>query len=247
MANHFLDGPAVQPPQINALVDHYLASLARDLPGPRGDRAAALDEVRDGLREAIAGYTARGLPPTLAVRTALAELGSPTTVAEAFAPELATTQARHTLLAFLITGPLVGLWWLLLLAPQPWPPRPGVLWDAIPALPLVGGSIAAAVVILATTGSLIRWLPESTPQRALLGAAGVAIGCVLGDLSVLAVLAARSLTTTWQPPLALAAMAVAGSLIRIPLAWRALLRCRRTRKYLNRIGRTPWPASKTAA
>jgi len=39
MANHFLDGPAVQPPQINAVVDHYLASLARDLPGPRGARA----------------------------------------------------------------------------------------------------------------------------------------------------------------------------------------------------------------
>ena len=200
MADPFLDGPAVQPPQINAVVDHYLASLARDLPGPRGARAAALDEVRDGLHEAIAGHTSRGLPPQLAARAAITELGSPTTVAEAFAPELATTQARHTLLAFLITGPLVGLWWLLLLAPQPWPPRPGVLWAAIPALPLIGVAIAAAVVILATTGSLIRWLPESTPQRALLGAAGVAIGCVLDDLTVLAILAARSLATTWQPP-----------------------------------------------
>ena len=239
MADHLLDEPAARPPQINAAVDHYVARLARDLPGPGGARASALDEVRDGLHEAIAGYTARGLPPQLAAQTAITELGSPATVAEAFAPELAATQARHTLLALLITGPLVGLWWLLLLAPQPWPPRPGVLWAAIPALPLVGVAIAAAVVILATTGSLIRWLPESTPQRALLGVAGVAIGCVLGDLTVLATLAARSLTTTWQPPLALAMVAVAGSLIRIPLAWRAILRCRATLKYLRPTGTSP--------
>jgi len=61
--------------------------------------------------------------------------------------------------ALLIIGPLVGLWWLLLLAPRPWPPGPGVLWAASPDLPLVGVAVAAAVVILASTGSLIRWLP----------------------------------------------------------------------------------------
>lgn len=147
----------------------------------------------------------------------------------------------------MITGPLVGVWWLLLLAPEPWPPRPGILWAAIPALPLIGVAIAAAVVILATTGSLIRWLPESTPQRALLGTAGVAIGCVLGDLTVLATFAARSLATTWQPPLTLVVVAVAGSLIRIPLAWLAFIRCRHTSKHLNRIGGTPGLPSKTAA
>jgi len=62
MANHFLDGPAVQPPQINAVVDHYLASLARDLPGPRGARAAALDEVRDGLHEPLPGTPPAAYP-----------------------------------------------------------------------------------------------------------------------------------------------------------------------------------------
>lgn len=229
------------------MVDHFLASLARDLPGPRGARAAALDEIRDGLHQAIAGHTARGLPPQLAAQAAVADLGSPARIAEAFAPEFATIQARSTLLAFLITGPLVGVWWLLLLAPEPWPPRPGVVWAAIPALPLIGVAIAAAVVILATTGSLIRWLPESAPQRALLGTAGVAIGCVLGDLTVLVTLVARSLATTWQAPTALALVAVAGSLIRIPLACLAVIRCRHTSKRLSRIGRTPAPPSKTAA
>jgi hypothetical protein len=233
MANHLLEGPALEPPANIAAVNHYLARLGRDLPGTRGARAAALAEIRDGLHEAIAEHTARGLPPTLAVRTALAELGSPTTVAEAFAPEMATTQARRTLFAFLITGPLVGVCWLLLLAPHPWPPHAGTLWASIPALPLIGVAVAAAVLTLATTGSLIRWLPESNPGRALLAGTGVALSCLLGDLTVLTTLTARSLTTTWQPPFALAAMAVAGSLIRIPLAWRAILRCRATMKHLR--------------
>lgn len=239
MASHFLSESAVQATQVNAVVDQYLDRLARDLPGTRGARASALDEVRGDLREAIESHTARGFPPQLAARAAVAELGPPSMVAEAFAPELATTQARRTLLALLITGPLVGLCWLLLLAPHSWPARPEALWAAIPALPLIGVAVAAAAVILASTGKLIRWLPESTPGRALLGTAGVALGCVLGDLTVLATLVARSLATTWQPPLALATVAVAASLIRIPLAWRAMLRCRHSMKYLTHIGCTP--------
>lgn len=216
-------------------VEHYLTSLARDIPGPHATCAAAMDEVRDSLHEAIASHTARGLPPPEAARTAVAEFGSPTTVAEALAPELATSQARRTLFAFLITGPLVGVWWWLLLASSPWPSHPGTLLAAIPVLPLIAVAVATAAVILATTGSLIRWLPESTPYRALLATAAVALGCLFGDLTVLATLAIRSLTTPWQPALALAVAAVTGSLIRIPFAWRALLRCRRTLKLLKRI------------
>lgn len=63
----------------------------------------------------------------------------------------------------------------------------------------------------------------------------MALGCALGDLAVLAVLITRSLTTTWQPTLALTAVAVTGSILRIPSALRALLRCRHTRKLLHRI------------
>jgi len=235
MASHPLDIPAAAPPQINAVVDHYVDSLARDLPGRRGACAAAMDEVRDSLHEAIASHTARGLPPPEAASAAVAKFGSPATVAAALAPELATIQARRTLFALLITGPLVGVWWLLLLVPQTWPFRPVTLLAAIPVLPLIAVAVAAAAIILATTGSLIRWLPESTPYRALLAASAVALGCVLGDLTVLATLFARSLTTTWQPTLALAVVAVTGSLIRIPFAWRALLRCRRTLRLLTRI------------
>ncbi len=56
-------------------------------------------------------------------------------------------------------------------------------------------------------------------------------------LTVLAALAVGSIATPWQPRVAIAAVAVAGSLIRIPFAWWAMLRCRRTIKDLRRIGR----------
>jgi hypothetical protein len=238
MANRHLDEPDPEPPQVDAAVDDYLAILAKDLPGPPGPKAAALEEVRDGLNEAIASGRTRGLPPAVATRQALVELGSTTTVGEAFAPELATAQARRTLMAFLITGPLVGVWWLLLLPSRLWPPRPETLWSAIPALPLLGVAVAAAVVILATTGSMIRWLPESNPRQALLGAAGVAVGALIGDLSVLTTVMIRLLATDWHPNATIEAVAVTASLIRVPCATWALVRSRATLQHLQRIGTT---------
>ena len=38
-------------------------------------------------------------------------------VADAFEGELATAYARRTIALYVITGPLVGIWWLLLLQP----------------------------------------------------------------------------------------------------------------------------------
>jgi uncharacterized protein YacL len=190
------------------------------------------------LDEAIADRVLRGLPTPLAAKEALDELGSPATVAEAFAPELATAQARRTLFAFLITGPLVGIWWLLLLPTKVRPLRPETLWTAMPALPLLAVAVAAAAVILATTGSLVRWLPESNPRRALLGAAGIAVAALIGDLSVLTSVAIRLLSSNWQPQVVVVSLAVVGSLIRIPCATWALWRCRDTITHLHYI-RTP--------
>jgi hypothetical protein len=174
----------------------------------------------------------------VAEQAAVADLGPPATVARAFASELATMQARRTLLAFLITGPLVGVWWLLVFAPHPWPPSPDTLWAAVPILPLIGAGVATAVIILSTTGSLIRWLPEAGPRRALLAATGVAIGCLAGDLVVLSTLAARVFATDWHPALALAAAAIVASLIRIPFAGWAVLDCGRSLRRL-RMHATP--------
>jgi hypothetical protein len=227
------------PPLRRCVVDRYLADVARDLPGRPAARAAAMDEVRDGLDEAMAAHTADGANPTAAEQAAVAELGPPVTVARAFAPELAIHHARRTLLAFLISGPLVGMWWWRLVAPHPWPPSPQSLEAALPVLPLIGAAVVAAVLVLGTTGSLIRWLPEATPERALRAAIGVAIGCLVCDVVVLSTLAARVVAAAWHPPVALAGIAITASLLRLPFAWSAAVSCGSSLRRLRLLGREP--------
>jgi hypothetical protein len=227
------------PPLRRSIVDRYLADVARGLPGAPAARTAAMDEVRDGLDEAVAAHTTNGATATGAERAAVAALGPPATVARAFAPELAIRHARRTLLAFLISGPLVGIWWWRLLAPDPWPPSPASLWAALPILPVIGAAVAAAVMVLGTTGSLIRWLPEAGPGQALRTATGVAIGCLVCDVVVLATLTVRVLTAGWHPPVALAAIAIIASLVRVPVAWSAAVDCRRSLRRLQLLGRQP--------
>lgn len=198
-------------------VERYLADLAARLRGPRAARTRILAELRDGLTEAVDAHRATGKPSEVAVATAIAEFGDPATIARSFADELATASARRTLTAFLLTGPAVGIWWLLLLHPTPW--RTGILamLVAIPALPLVALAIGTAAGTFATTGRLIRWLPETTPARALTAAIAIAALCLAADLTVLGVLAAH-LATGRPHPAALTAVAVTASLARIVAA-----------------------------
>jgi hypothetical protein len=201
MAHHDLTAPAIEA---------YLAELAASLQGPRGHREQILAELGDGLRQATEHHLAAGLPHEVAVATAIAEFGAPQRVATAFAGELATAYARRTIAWFIATGPLVGIWWLLLLHPAPW--RSGVvaLIAAIPVVPLVAVAIATAAGTFATTGRLIRWLPETNAQRALSATIAVASLTLAGDVTIIA-LFARS-TLRWQ---ALAALAIGASLVRI--------------------------------
>ena len=59
------------------------------------------------------------MPPDQAQAAAVAQFGSPQAVADAFTGELATAYARRTIALFVLTGPLVGIWWLLLLHARP--------------------------------------------------------------------------------------------------------------------------------
>ena len=102
------------------------------------------------------------MPADAAATAAVREFGDPDVIARSFAEELATASARRTIAAFILTGPLVGIWWLLLLDPAPW--RTGIVAAvmAIPALPLIALAIATAAGTYATTGRLMRWLPEAS-------------------------------------------------------------------------------------
>jgi hypothetical protein len=159
---------------VDPALEAYLATVAARLVGPRGVRATTLDELRDGLRCAAAAHRARGLHPPAAAGAALAEFGDPTCLAREFAGELAAVQARRTSLAFLLTGPLVGISWLPLLAPpRLWQQGSDALVASIPALPLVAVGSALGVGVLAATGCrggglgrLPCWLLDATtPAR----------------------------------------------------------------------------------
>jgi len=211
-----------------AQVSGYLTRVAAELPGPRRHRARILAELRDGLDHAVAAHTRTGLPSDQAVTAALDEFGSPHTVAEAFAPELAIAYARRTVAVFILTGPLVGIWWLLLLRPDPWRTGALALLLAIPVLPLIVAAALTAATTLATTGRLIRWLPETAPDRAILAVGTVAALVLLGDAGIIAVYAYSG-----GPLHPLAFLAILASLSRIvcgivtirhTIAWRARVR-----------------------
>ncbi|WP_426502941.1 permease prefix domain 1-containing protein [Dactylosporangium sp. McL0621] len=159
----------------------YLAAIAAALRGPHRRRAGILEELRDGLELAVADRLATGADIGQAVTAAIEQFGSPATVAEAFAPELATAYARRTLGWFVGTGPLVGIWWLLLLQPVPWRTGLGRSIAAIPTVPLIVAAVAAALATFATTGRLMRWLPEAGPHVALAATIAVTVLASVGD------------------------------------------------------------------
>jgi hypothetical protein len=188
----------------------YLGDLARYLYGPRRRREAILAELRDGLDEATADHTDAGLPADRAADAAIAEFGGAQAVADSFAGELSTAYARRTIAWFIATGPLVGIWWLLLLQPQPW--RTGLigLLIAISVVPLIAIAVATAAATLATTGRLMRWLPESSPHRAIRATIAVAAICLVADVTVIAMFGLSP-----DPMRPLAAVAIAASASRI--------------------------------
>lgn len=191
-------------------LDAYCRDLAARLRGPRRRREQILAELRDGLDHGVSDRIANGLPDAEAAQAAIAAFGTPDVVADAFAGELATAYARRTVALFVLTGPLVGIWWLRLLQPHPWQAGLVAIILAIPVLPLIPIAIATAATALATTGRLMRWLPESGPRQALTATIAVAALVLLADLTVLAVYAGSNMPA--QP---LAALAVTASLLRI--------------------------------
>jgi hypothetical protein len=194
----------------DARINRYLGEIAAGLHGPRGRRERILAELHDGVDQAVADHRARGLPPGPAVDAATAQFGGPQAVAAAFAGELSTAYARRTLAWFVATGPLVGIWWLLLLHPAPWRTGPIALLAAIPIIPLIGVGLAAAIGTLAATGRLMRWLPEAGPRRALTATLGVALLAMIADVAIIGVYRGSGM-----PIGPLAVVATAASLTRI--------------------------------
>lgn len=208
MAQHSLN-PDTHVPAL-APIGEYLDELGARLAGPRRRRTHILAELRDGLDDATAEHLAAGLSSEQAATAAVAQFGSPQAVAGAFAGELATAYARRAIAVYIVTGPLVGIWWLLLLRPDPWRAGLIALLVAIPVLPLITVAIATAGATLAGTGRLMRWLPEASAQRALAATIAITALCLAGDLTMIGLLSASN-----TPVGSLALVAVSASAIRV--------------------------------
>ena len=241
-----LPGNADLPGTAEQVIGSYLTEVARGLIGPARARRDILTELGAGLADATDAYRSHGLAPDQAARAALAEFGRPEQVANGFRAELTAAQARRTALALLRTGPLVGLLWLgaalasrigaQLVSPWHWAGMPA---SARLVTHLAGFAFALAIgsalVTVAATGRLTRWLPTSLPGRPRwLGAgsaASAAIAAVAAsgtaaiDIALLALLATQAASTPGRLAVLPVAVAAGASLTRLTLTTRAAQKC----------------------
>jgi hypothetical protein len=226
---HDLSALGLDPPSTE-VVGGYLAVLASHLPTGRRARAVILAEIADGLACAVEDRVARGEPAQAAATAAVAELGDPRTLAVAFARQLGLDAAHRLGAGLVVTGPLVGLAWVAARASggSDWPARVAGVLSANPLfVAILTVTVPAAVIAITGSGRFAR--RRRVPPRRATGAALVAaIGCVAGDLSLLA--AAASHPPDSPAFLTLAAMA---SLVRLSAASWASHRIVRLRAALS--------------
>ena len=232
-------GNNLSDPTSRDAVADYLTAVTTQLTGPPAARAAVIDELRDGLLEAVETHQARGCSHAEATAAAIAEFGDPHTVAAAWGPELGAVQARRVALGLLVTGPLVGLAWIAAVVVNALPPWHHQLIGPWLALPLVGLALAVAGPALglavAATGRLGRRLSRVVHRASLppTAAAVAALAAVVADLTLLGIITGHALTgpgsSVWAPVI----VAASASLTRVTLAGRAARRCLATRAALT--------------
>jgi len=216
-------------------VPSYLAEIAARLPGSGRVRAGIVAELRAGLLDATDAYQAAGLTADQAATAAMREFGDPAQIAAAFGPELGARHARSTALALVSTGPVIGLLWTVaglashigIRATAPWhwtgaPPGAPVLFPA--AFVILAVTVWAALLAVAATGRLTRWLPRRS-QFGPVTAALAGFGIAAVDTIMLTLLGAALLTAPGRLAPVPVAAAAAASLARLTLARRAARRC----------------------
>jgi hypothetical protein len=226
-----------------AAVESYLAEVSARLPGPARASAGIVAELRSGLLDATDAHCSAGRSAEQATLAAIGEFGEPGLVADGFRAEMAARQARRVSVSLAAAGPLVGLLWItaafashlgIQLAPHGlWPNLPPVLrvGFCLVAL-LIAAEAWAALLGIAATGRLSRWLPVR-PRRAPTAAVVAGFGAAGADIVMLSLLAAQLAIAPGQLSTLPIALAAAASCIRLTLATRAAHRCLATRAALT--------------
>jgi len=213
-------------------VERYLAEVTALLPGPAKAHDGILAELRTGLLDAADSHRSAGLTAAQAAEEAVREFGDPGEVADGFRAEIAADQARRVVIVLLATGPVVGLLWIVtalaghLPIHVPSAEGPGM---GLPLVALaVGVTVWAALLGIASTGRLTRWLPAE-PRQAPTAAAVAGFGAVGADALGLALLAVELATAPGRLSallaMLLAATAATASVARLLFAGRAVCRC----------------------
>ncbi|OPC77506.1 hypothetical protein B4N89_44215 [Embleya scabrispora] len=175
----------------DAVIDDYLRRVAAELTGTRARRRAILDEALDGLLAAAEAHLEDCGDPEEAGRRAVAEWGSPTTVAEAYNAATGRRRARRQVLTALGALPALASVWstAMLTGPAgPWERRPPVL-DAGLGLLAFGTVLAAASALSglrAATGPRAA-LPDAAPPLREAATATFGVLLVLATLLMLVV------------------------------------------------------------
>jgi hypothetical protein len=223
-------------------IESYLAQVTAALPGPARGRADIVTELRGGLLDAADAHRRAGLAPAAAAQAAVAEFGHPAQVAAAFRPGIAATQARHVAAILLVTGPLIGLLWVAAARAShigvrdapPWhwagtPPAAPIAFPLFAAVFFI--TVWTALITLAATGWLTRWLPHR-PRLAPTTAAIAGFGAATVDVILLILLASQLASGPAKLAAAPIAFAAAASTTRLILARRAGQRCLASRASL---------------
>jgi hypothetical protein len=170
------------------LIASYEAILRAELPLPLAE------EVSDGLAEAYDKYQRLGLVADDAAQAAVAEFGSAQAVVQAFSR---ASPARRIARTLLVTGPLVGMCWALVLITGKaweWPDPVLARW--------LGGSLLVASIFVLVTATLAHRC--RTVRRA--GAAGC-LGLAVLDMSMITAVVATGLGLRWLTVMAIVASA----------------------------------------
>ncbi|MEE1751572.1 permease prefix domain 1-containing protein [Streptomyces sp. SP18CS02] len=209
-------------------VEAHVAALSSALHGPARAKARMVEEMRGGLKDAVAAYTGEGAPYARAARQAVREFGSVDELASGWQRELTIAQARHTARAIALTAPFLLVCGQLILNGGPGHGRRLPHVAHVLVLHLTGVAVVATLLAggaLALTGALARRLPE--PRRLPLAVAwtGTTAAAAMG-LVTLTLALASPWVRDW-PLLALAAALTAASHGVVAASARACRRCAR--------------------
>jgi hypothetical protein len=171
------------------LIDDYLAALSADLPG------RIVEELADGLDETYRHHLGQGHHPETAARAAVAEFGEPRVIVAAFTD---ASRGRKTARRLLAAGPVVGLWWaVVLISTRAW------TWP-VPAV----ARVLLGVALMTVIGLLVAATVGHQYRLVCRAAAAACVGTALLDAVVTGTVLVIAPVLVW--PVAVAVVLSAG-------------------------------------